>query len=77
MVKLVQKMFSILLARFLREVSPSSYLGQTQGLAGNSKPIYEVCDSKGEKSAPMYCFKGTPFRYRAFALIVGMTNLDQ
>jgi hypothetical protein len=28
--------------RFLREVSPSSYLGQTQGLAGNSKSIYEV-----------------------------------
>ena len=26
-----------------REVSPSSYLGQTQGLAGNSKSTYEVC----------------------------------
>ena len=34
--------------------SPSSYLGQTEGLAGNSKPISEVCDSKSEKSAPMY-----------------------
>ena len=44
---------------FFREVSPSSYLGQTEGLAGNSKPIYEVCDSKSEKSAPMYCFEGT------------------
>ena len=31
----------------------SSYLGQTEGLAGNSKPIYEVCDSKSEKSALM------------------------
>ena len=30
-------------SRFLREVSPSSYLGRTQGLAGNSKSIYEVC----------------------------------
>jgi hypothetical protein len=27
-------------SRFLREVSPSSYLGQTQGLAGNSKFKY-------------------------------------
>ena len=45
-------------ARFFSEVSPSSYLGQTEGLAGNSKPIHEVCDSKSEKSAPMYCFEG-------------------
>ena len=30
-----------------------------EGLAGNSKPIYEVCDYKSEKSAPMYCFEGT------------------
>jgi hypothetical protein len=31
-------------SRFLREVSPSSYLGRMQGLAGNSKSIvYEVC----------------------------------
>ena len=36
--------------RFFSEVSPSSYLGQTMGLAGNSKLIYEVCDSKNEKS---------------------------
>ena len=46
---------------FFGEVNPSSYLWQTEGLAGNSKPIYEVCDSKSEKSAPMYCFEGTPF----------------
>ena len=38
--------------RFFSEVSPSSYLGQTMALAGNSKLIYEVCDSKNEKSAP-------------------------
>ncbi len=63
--------------RFLREVSPSSYLGQTQGLAGNSKVIYEVCDSKSEKSAPMYYFEGTPLRYSAFAWILGLTNLAQ
>ena len=38
------------------EVSPStsSYLEQTEGLVGNSKPIFEVCDSKSEKSAPMH-----------------------
>ena len=52
-------------------------LGQTEGLAGNSKPIYEVCDSKSEKSAPMYCFEGTPLRYSVFAWIVGLTNLAQ
>ena len=28
---------------FLREVSYSSYLGWTKGLAGNSKSIYKVC----------------------------------
>ena len=27
---------------------------------------YEVCDSKSEKSAPMYCFEGTPLCYSAF-----------
>ena len=32
----------------------SGYLGQTEGMAGNSKTIYEVCDSKSEKSAPLY-----------------------
>ncbi len=47
-------------SRFFNQVSHSSYLGQTEGLAGNSKRIYEVCDSKSKKSAPMYCFKGTP-----------------
>ena len=42
--------------------SHSGNLGQTQGLAGNSKPIYEVCDSKSEKSAPTYVvFRGDPF----------------
>ena len=60
-------------SRFFNEVSPSSYLGQTEGLAGDSKPIYEVCDSKSEKSAPMYCFEGTPLRYNTFAWIVGLT----
>ena len=39
--------------RFFSEVSPSSYLGQTEGLVGNSNSIYEVCDSKSEKSAPI------------------------
>ena len=34
------------------EVSHSGYLGQKKGLMGYSKPIYEVCDSKSEKSAP-------------------------
>ena len=41
-----------LAARFFGEVSPSSYLGQTEGLAGSSNPMYLVCDSKSEKSAP-------------------------
>ena len=50
---------------------------QMQGLAGNSKPIYEVCDSKSEKSVPMYCLEGTPLRYCVFAWIVGLTNLAQ
>ena len=66
-------------AKFFIEVSPSSYLGQTEGLAGNSKPIYEVCDSKSEKSASIYRFEGTPFLYIAFTWIVGLTtrlNLD-
>ena len=59
------------------KVSPSSYLGQTEGLAGNSKPKYEVYDSKSEKSAPMYCFEGTSLHYREFTWIVGLTNLAQ
>ena len=64
-------------SRFFSEVSPSSYPGQTEGLAGNSKPMYEVCDSKSEKSAPMYSFEGTPLHYSPFAWIVGLTNLAQ
>ena len=64
-------------SRFFSKVSPSNYLGRTEGLAGNSKPTYKVCDSKSEKSAPMYCFKGTPLRYSLFAWIVGLTNLAQ
>jgi hypothetical protein len=62
-------------SRYFSKVSPSSYLGQTEGLAGNSKPIYEICDSKSEKSAPMYCFEGTPLSYSAFTWIMGLTNL--
>ena len=63
--------------RFFSEVSPSSYLGQTEGLVRNSSPMYEVCDSKSEKSAPMYYFEGTLLGYSAFAWIVGLTNLAQ
>ena len=62
---------------FFGEVSPSSYLEQTEGLAGNSKLIYEVCDSQSEKSAPMYCFEGTSLHYSEFTWIVGLTNLAQ
>ena len=40
-------------SRFFSKVSQSCYLEGTQGLAGNSKPIYEVCDSKSDKSAHM------------------------
>ena len=32
-----------------------------EGLVGNAKPVYEVCDSKSEKSTPMHCFEGTPY----------------
>ena len=64
-------------SRFFSEVSPSSYLGQMEGLTGNSKPLYEVGDSKNEKSAPMYCFEGTPLRYSPYAWIMGLTNLAQ
>ena len=38
------------------KVLQSLQLWWMEGLAGNSKPIYEVCDSKSEKFAPMYCF---------------------
>ena len=64
-------------SRFFSEISPSSYLGPTEGLAGNSKPIYDVCDSKREKSAPLYYFEGTHLRYSASAWIVGLNNLAQ
>ena len=64
-------------SRFFSKVSHSSYLGQTDGLVGNSKPIYEVCDSRSKKSAPMYCFEGTPLHHSAFAWIGGLTNLAQ
>ena len=56
--------------------SPSIYLGGTQALAGNSIK-YEVCDSKSEKSAPMYCFEWTPLRYSVCTWIMGLTNLAQ
>ena len=58
-------------ARFLFEVSHSCCLGQTEGLAGNSKHKYEVCDSKSEKSAHMYCIEWIPFGYSMFTWIVG------
>ena len=48
-----------------------------EGLTGNSKPTYEICDSKSEKSAPMYCFTGTSLCYSVFVWIVGLTNLAQ
>ena len=44
-------------SRFFSKVSPSRYVGQTEGLTWNSKPMYEVCDSKSEKSAPMFWFE--------------------
>jgi hypothetical protein len=65
------------LPRFFRDVSPSSYLGQTESLTGNSKPTYEDCDYKSEKSAPMYCFEGTPSHYSVFTWTVGLTILAQ
>ena len=39
---------------------------------GNSNPIHEVCDSKSEKYAPVYCIEYTPLlRYIAFVWIMG------
>ena len=36
-------------------------LGSSNGGLGKKfKPIYEVCDFKSEKFAPMYCFEETP-----------------
>ena len=56
---------------------PSSHLKRTEGLAGNSKPTYEVCDYKSEESAFIYCFEGTSLYYSACVWIVGLTNLAQ
>ena len=53
----------------------SEYLRQTEGLVENSKPIYEVCDSKCEKSAPWVYLKGDPFTFSVFAWIMGFKNL--
>ena len=39
--------------------------------------MYEVCDSKSEKSTLMFCFEGIPLGYSAFAWIMGSTNLAQ
>ena len=61
----------------LREVNPSSYLGQTQGLARISRAIYEVWDYKSEKSAPMYCFKGTIMCMIHAYVFVFFSFLDQ
>ena len=36
---------------------------------------YEVCASESEKSAPLYCFEGTPLRYSAW--FVGLDKLAQ
>ena len=48
-------------SRFFSEVTNLVLLGQMKDLAGNSNLYtYENCDSKSEKSAPMYCFEGTP-----------------
>ena len=45
----------------LREFSSSSYLGQTQGMPGNSKSIYEVCWSQKWKIRSYVLFRGHPF----------------
>jgi hypothetical protein len=63
--------------RFLREVRPSSYLGQTQSLAGNSNLYIRFGDPKSEVAATMYCFKGSTLCYSAFDWILGLTNLAQ
>ena len=45
-------------------------------ILGKSRAWQEICDSKSEKSALMYCFE-RPSSYCAFAWIVGLTNLAQ
>ena len=45
-----------------------------EGLAENSKSIYEVCDSKTEKSAPMYY---APLHYGEFVGIMGWNNFAE
>ena len=43
------------------KVSPFSYLGQTQGLTGDSKSMYEVGNPKSEVDAPMHTVSRGPF----------------
>ena len=38
--------------RLIIHLSLSGFCWQTKGLAGNSKPLYKVCDSKKEKFTP-------------------------
>ena len=52
-----------------------SYLWQLEGLAGNSKTIYEAYNSKSKKFAPIYCFEGTPLCYSAFAFGIDQPGL--
>ena len=37
-------------SKFISQVSHSSYLSQMEGLPGNSKSLYRVCDSESEES---------------------------
>ena len=53
------------MVRFIWQVRHSGYFSQTGALAVNSKPIYEVCDFKSEKSAsllrgPLYVIVRSP-----------------
>ena len=61
-----KKQRKIFCSRFFSDVSHLGYLGETESLAGNSKPIY-VVDAKSEKSAPMYYSEGTLLHYSMFA----------
>ena len=45
---------------FFSKVSPSSYLGRMEGFAGNSKPLYEICDPKSENFAIFYIMAHSP-----------------
>ena len=67
--------YSVTNSRFFSEVSPSSYLGWTEGLAENSKPIYEVCDSDSVRN-PLLCtvLRGPLY---IIACSPGLTNLAQ